>query len=244
MPQNSLFYHLYSKLGLIDRRRLQRSLANSLLPNLLENVIAPKSREVEPLVALKRGQRTIRILGQALDLEIRRNARRRHTLGQNDCAALNSPAGQQWARIHTQLSRHRVHQRVINRPWLTRLVVPERRIRLNHDTLALAELEKIGLLEVWVGFDLVGGRNNRHLAEELLQSADVEVGDPNRAHFPGRQKLLHSLVGGDVVHIGELEHAVVVQGEPLVAGFECTVRGSLVPFGESSKLKVLTMASA
>ena len=46
--------------------------------------------------------------------------------------------------------------------------------------------EHIGLPEVWMHFDLVDGRHDRHLGEQAIHVIRHEVADTDRAHLPIR----------------------------------------------------------
>lgn len=122
-----------------------------------------------------------------------------------------------------------MHKGIVNSARLASLVISKRRVRLDDDTFTLTEAQQLGLLQVWVGLDLVGGRDDVDLAEEFLEAANVEVGYADGTHFAGAQQLLHRFVGADVVDVGEFEDAVGVEWEPFVAAFESTTHGFVSP---------------
>lgn len=69
-----------------------------------------------------------------------------------------------------------MHEGVVHGARLTGLVVAQRRVGLDEDTLALAVLQQIRLGEVRMGLDLVDGRDDLGLREEMVQTTGVEVG--------------------------------------------------------------------
>lgn len=171
-------------------------------------------------MAFKAIQLRIYAIRKSLDLQVGGNARWRYTLRKNNSATLHSPASQQGTRVESNLLGELCHERVVDRAWLSSLVITQGRVCLDNNALALAELEELGLLQVWVGFDLVGSGHDGDLTQEVLQAPDIEIGNTNGLDLSSLKKFLHRFVGLDDIHIGQLERTVLVQWEPLVPCFE------------------------
>jgi hypothetical protein len=58
------------------------------------------------------------------------------------------------------------------------------------------------LRQVWVVLNLVSGKDNVSLAQQLLQVRNTEVGNTNRIHFAGFLHCLRSLPGVQVLSLG------------------------------------------
>lgn len=172
---------------------------------------------------LQRIQLLKNFLRKLLNLQVRRDSRRRHTLGENDGSALHAPATQHGAGVHLELLRDLVHLGVVDGAGLAGLVVTQRGIGFDQDAFVFAVLRELGLLEVRVGFDLVHCGNDGGLAEEVFQPADVEVGDADGFDFAGGEELGHGVVGLVEGGCVEFEDAFGVEGEPFVAGGEDAV---------------------
>jgi hypothetical protein len=64
-------------------------------------------------------------------------------------------------------------------------------------------------------FDLVDGRDDASLGEQVIETVDCEVGNTNSADFSSTKELLHSLVRLGRVDVDQVEDAAFAQREPL-----------------------------
>lgn len=101
---------------------------------------------------------------------------------------------------------HHTRRHAISPRDLADLLVPQQRtprtaqrtVRRDMDALLPAEIHNVLLRQVRVIFDLVDGRHDGDVREEVLQEAYAVVGDADGFGFAGLQELLHLLVGADV----------------------------------------------
>lgn len=84
----------------------------------------------------------------------------------------------------------------------------------NVDTLLVAEIDNLLLGQRGVVLDLIDGRGDGGLGQELLQVLDAVVGDTDGADLAGADELLHALPGGDMaVVVDNVPRAVRQLGE-------------------------------
>lgn len=89
------------------------------------------------------------------------------------------------------------------------------------DALLLVPVQQLGLLQEGVCFDLVHGGGDGAVCEERGEAAEVEVGDTDGAELGGGfVEGLERFPGFGEGGVGELDGAVGVGGELVLAGFE------------------------
>lgn len=110
--------------------------------------------------------------GEAEGLHVGLDAVGRQRLGQDDVAARGAPVeqdlGRRLAVLLGDLDDARVLQLVAAR---------QRRVRLNGDAVLAAHLDEVLTLAERVHLDLVDGRHNLGLGQQLVQVRGAEVGD-------------------------------------------------------------------